>query len=143
MARSSVAIFRGGRAGRKHRRPPPNLVLASEALKEDLAPLEPGRGAGRLGICGLALALGLLAVSLRLGVCRCSLPLDSSIVVLGAAGAALAVAALPFSYSIRALAAAALGLALIALGADGRGPLVIARSLSDSARLVVLLFLPG
>src|ERR1043165_49025 len=102
MARS-VAVARGIGAGRK-RRAPANLVLASEALKEDTAPIEPGRGAGRLGIGGVALALGLLGLSLRLGVGRGILPRDASSVTLAASGAALALAARPFSYSIRAAA---------------------------------------
>ena len=109
MARGSVAIDRGIGAGRKQSRPHPNLVLASEALKEDLAPLEPGRGAGRLGIGGVAVALALLGLAIRLGVGRGVLPGNASSVTLAAAGAAGAVAALPFSYSIRAGAAASLG----------------------------------
>lgn len=143
MARSSVAFRRGVAAGRKGGRGPPNLVLASEALKEDLAPIEPGRGAGRLAIGGVAISLAFLGLALRHGVGRGTLPADASSVTLAAAGAGLAVAGLPFSYSLRAAAAATLGLALIGLGADGAGPLVIARSGSDLARLLALAFLPG
>src|SRR5690349_2779618 len=110
MARSSVAIHHPTSAGRKQARQHPKLVLASEALKEDIAPLEPGRGAGRLGIGGVALALLLLGLAMRFGVGRGALPANASSVTFAAAGAALAVAALPFSYPIRAGAAAVLGL---------------------------------
>lgn len=142
MARSSVAIHHRTSAGRKARQQP-KLVLASEALKEDLAPLEPGRGAGRLGIGGVAVALLLLGLAMRFGVGQGALPPNASSVTLAAAGAALAVAALPFSYPIRAGAAAALGLALIGLGTERIGPLSIARSTSDAMRFVALIALPG
>jgi hypothetical protein len=143
MARSSVAIERQATPGRKKPRHHPKLVLASEALKEDLAPLEPGRGAGRLGIGGVALALALLGLAMRFGVGRGALPSNASSVTFAASGAALALAALPFSYSIRAGAAAALGIALIVLGVDRIGPISIARSAPDVARLVALTALPG
>lgn len=143
MARSSVAINRLASTGRKQTRRHPKLVLASEALKEDIAPLEPGRGAGRLGIGGVALALLLLGFAMRFGVGRGALPANASSVTFAAAGATVAVAALPFSYPIRAGAAAALGLALIALGMDRVGPLSLARSTSDAMRFVALIALPG
>src|SRR5437773_1753487 len=143
MARSGVAVQRGARALRKHGKPPADLGLASEALEEDVAPYEPGRGAGRLGIFGMALALGLLGVAMRAGVGRGSLPADSSSLTLAAAGASVALAALPFSYPIRAGAATVLGVALIALGTRGLGPLILARSAADTARLVALVALPG
>lgn len=143
MARGSVAIDRGISTGRKQARLHPNLVLASEALKEDIAPLEPGRGAGRLGIGGVALALALLGLALRLGVGRGVLPSNASSVTFAAAGAAAAVAALPFSYSIRAAAAASVGFALMAFGAERMGPVSVATSWPDTARLVALVTLPG
>jgi hypothetical protein len=143
MARGSVAIDRRIGTGRKHPRHHAKLVLASEALKEDLAPLEPGRGAGRLAIGGVALALVLLGLALRFGVGRGSLPASASSLTFAAAGAALALAALPFSYPIRAGAAASLGLALIALGSERIGPISIARSVPDLARLAALVSLPG
>jgi len=143
MARSGVAIDPGLGAARGGEQPPPKLVLASEALKEDLAPIEPGRGAGRLAVAGVALSLALLGVAIRLGAGRGGLPSDASSVTFAAAGAALSLSALPFSYSIRAAAAAALGFVLIVLGIDDVGPLVVARSTSDLARLVALVALPG
>jgi hypothetical protein len=143
MARSSVAIDRIVGAGRKQGRPHPKLVLASEALKEDLAPLEPGRDAGRLAIFGVAVSLLLLGVAIRFGVGQGGLPANAYSVTLAAAGAACAVAALPFSYPIRAAAAAALGLGLIGLGLDRVGPMSLTKSWSDAARLVALIALPG
>lgn len=143
MARSGVAIGPGLGAARGGGRASPKLVLASEALKEDLAPLEPGRGAGRLAVAGVALALALLGVAIRLGAGSGGLPNDASSVTFAIAGAALCLSALPFSYSIRAAAVAGLGLALIVLGIDDVGPLVVARSASDLARLVALIALPG
>ena len=76
MARSSVAIDRRASTGRKQARHHPKLVLASEALKEDIAPIEPGRGAGRLGIGGVALALVLLGlqVEMKVAVAVISIP---------------------------------------------------------------------
>src|SRR5690242_9438619 len=135
MARSGVATDHGIGGARSDERPPPKLVLASEALKEDLAPIEPGRGAGRLAVAGVALALGLLGLAIRLGAGRGGLPPDASSVAFAAAVAALALSALPFSYSIRAGAVATLGIALMGLGANGVGPLVMARSSADLVRL--------
>jgi hypothetical protein len=143
MPRSSVAITRRASTGRKEARHHPKLVLASEALKEDIAPFEPGRGAGRLGIGGVAVALLLLGLAMRFGVGRGALAANASSVTFAAGGAGLAVAALPFSYPIRAGAAAALGIALIALGMDGIGPLSIVRSTPDALRFVALIALPG
>jgi hypothetical protein len=143
MARSSVAIGRGTTAGRKGARHSPRLVLASEALKEDLAPIEPGRDSGRLAIGGVSASLALLGLALRMGVGRGSLPADASSVTLAAAGAGMALTILPFSYSVRAAIAGSIGATLIGLGANGAGPLVIATSHSDLARLVALVALPG
>ena len=143
MARGSVAIERPVSTGRKKIRHHPKLVLASEALKEDIAPIEPGRGSGRLGIGGVALALALLGLAMRFGVGRGALPANASSVTFAASGAALALAVLPFSYSIRAGAAAALGCVLMVLGTDRIGPISVAGSAPDVARLMALVALPG
>lgn len=103
--------------------PPP--VLASDALREDLAPLEPGRRASR--IWGACLAAGLFAVGvwlkLRLGLPRVS-P-DAAPIAFAAAVATGMTAALPFPYVWRALVGALVGVAVCTLGLLGAGPLAL------------------
>jgi hypothetical protein len=94
-------------------------VLASEVLREELLPREPGRAAMRviLGLCGVAL-LGAAALG-GLGDRR-------QLVSWGLPGlAALIVALLPLDYGTRAMVAfapALPALALQALGAPGAAP---------------------
>lgn len=147
MAPSSIAADRTQPADAASERPPPRLVLASEALHEDLAPIEPGGGAGRVVIGGVALALGLLGVAMRQGVGPVAPENSTSSVTFAAAGTAAALACLPFSYALRATAVVVLGLGLMALGAGGAGPLTSIRLgsslLVELTRLLALAALPG
>jgi hypothetical protein len=147
MAHSSIAADRTETAGAASERPPPGLVLASEALREDLAPIEPGRGSGRVVTGGVALALVLLGVAMRQGVGPVAPENTSSSIAFAAAGIAVALACLPFSYTVRAVAVALLGGALMALGVVAAGPLASLRLGStlgvELTRLLALAALPG
>ncbi|HEY6556499.1 MAG TPA: hypothetical protein VI072_04470 [Polyangiaceae bacterium] len=103
------------------RRPKP--LLASEALCDELAPLEPARRAVRAWLVGVTLTLACLGLAFRLGVGPTALRLDAATLSFSSAGALLAVALLPFPYALRAGVAALLGAALMALGLRGAGPL--------------------
>jgi hypothetical protein len=122
-------------------------VLASEALREDMAPLEPDRRVGRQVIGGVALALALLGIPLRQGAERALVGDTAASLSFASAGAAAGFALLPFSYPIRALAIFALGIVLMLLGADSAGPLAGLRFGStmelELTRLLVLATLPG
>src|SRR5262245_30389130 len=123
MAHRSIAADTAQPSRSDTDRPPPRLVLASEALREDMAPLEPDRKLGRQMVGGVAVALALLGIPLRQGVERALVGDTAASLTFAAAGAAAALAALPFSYPIRALAIFVLGVALMMLGADSAGPL--------------------
>ncbi|HEX4336128.1 MAG TPA: hypothetical protein VH062_09460 [Polyangiaceae bacterium] len=128
-------------------RPPPRLVLASEALREDMAPLEPDRRVGQEVTGGIAVALALLGIVLRQHAERALVGDAAASLTFAAAGAAAAIALLPFSYSVRALAVFSLGVVMMLLGADSAGPLAGLRIGSTTelevTRLIVLATLPG
>src|SRR5689334_13868732 len=121
MAQRSIAADRT-EVGATSQRPPPRsgLVLASECLREDVAPREPGATRGRWITGGVAVSLLFLGVALRLGADPTP---GAASVAIGAGGAAAALAALPFPYSMRAVAIFTLGAFLMVLGLDGTGPL--------------------
>lgn len=143
MAQRSVAAKAVG-AGRG--RSAPRLVLASEALRDDVAPREPGAEAARFIVGGVAFSFALLGLAMRLGADATRTGSGSS-VAFAAAGAAAGLAALPFPYSVRAIAAALLGGFLMLLGIEGTGPLAgLALSGSQGsnvARMLALGVLPG
>jgi hypothetical protein len=145
MTPRSVATKTDEVAGSAAERPPPRLVLASEALREDLAPHEPDRSSARWAAASAGLLLAVLAVAVRLGFG----PSGSHAASIGfaAAGAAVALSLLPFSYSVRAGAFSGLGLLLMGLGLEGVGPLDglggPVRAAEDVARLVTLSTLPA
>ena len=119
------------------------LVLASECLREDVAPRQPGATRGRWVTAGVAISLLFLGVALRLS--GDATP-GSASVAIGVGGAAAALAALPFPYSIRAVSISALGLLLMVAGLDGAGPLAaghVGGGGSEVARLLSLSTLPG
>jgi hypothetical protein len=107
----------------KKKTPPP--VLASEVLREDLAPIEPGRHASRFWDGGLALLYLAVGVCLRLdlGVARVS-P-DAGAACLAAAAAVAATALVPFPYLWRAIVGGLIGAFVLALGLFGGGPLAL------------------
>jgi hypothetical protein len=146
MARVGVALDRGSEPPSEVHHAPPNLILASEALREEVAPLEPGRGAGRAVTGAVGLSLALLGLALRGGIGPMGAR-EAASLSFAAAGAAIALAAFPLPYAVRAAAVAALGVVLMLLGEGGFGP-VAGLSLgsgpgTDLARLVVLAMLPG
>jgi hypothetical protein len=147
MAHRSIAAETAEGGPETDRPPPRRLVLASEALREDMAPLEPDRRVGRHIVGGVAIALALLGIPLRQGAERAILGDTAASLAFAAAGAAAALASLPFSYPIRAAAIFILGAALMLLGADASGPLAGLRIGSsvqlELTRLVVLATLPG
>jgi hypothetical protein len=116
-------------------------------LSEDLAPLEPGRRRGRWTVGGVGLALAFLAFSMRHSLGPSWPEVTSSSLTFAAAGAAAALACLPFSYVMRAASVALLGMVLMLLGTEVEGPLaglLIGSSLgTEVARLIVLAVLPG
>jgi hypothetical protein len=148
MAHRSIAADTAESGAPETDRPPPRrLVLASEALREDMAPLEPDRRVGRQVVGGVALALGLLGIPLRQGAERALVGDTAASLAFASAGAAAGLASLPFSYPVRAIAIFILGAVLMLLGADSSGPLAGLRIGStmelELTRLVVLATLPG
>jgi hypothetical protein len=143
MAQASIAPARTESASESSR-PPPRLVLASEALREDLAPVEPGRRSCRWALGGISLALALLGLALHgsSGVLG-----GASGVTFAAAAASAGLAGAPVSYSLRAVSIGALGALLMLLGLEAQGPLAGLRLGStfslEASRLVALTVLPG
>jgi len=121
----------------------PRLVLASEALRDDVAPYEPARRRARWAIGGAGFGLALLGLSMRAGQGQQGLYGAST--TFAAAAAALALAVLPFSYLVRGGAAWALGMLLFLVGAEGAGPLGHGPidPATDLARLLAVAALPG
>lgn len=125
MVEPSTAPLQRGPTSGVHRAvsdPKPPL-LASEALREELAPLQPGREQSRVWIVTIALALIALGVGLRAGIGIPALRADAAIISFSAAGALLAVAILPFPYAPRAAVALIMGASLMVMGLRMEGPL--------------------
>ena len=127
-------------------RPP---ILASEALREEVAPLEPGRFSLRLWLGVLAVALAASGVLTRLTL----VPSAPHQELVAYAAAALAVVAVLAPYRARGVLVVLTGLAVIVLGALGHGPLAVlyagqvtsvgaevARALAATVLPAVLLF---
>lgn len=117
-------------------------VLASDILRDDVAPIAPAQ---RLIIAWLmlfAVAFGAAAVLSWIGFLPASLFLTSAITAALAACAAL----LPVPYALRALLAAVASLVPLVLGAQGKGVLATMRTgndVLDLGTVVALTFLPG
>lgn len=122
-------------------------MLASEALREDLAPSEPGKRQFRFWLIGIALALIGLGFAFRHGIGNPELRWQAATLSFSAAGALIATALLPFGYGLRAGVSFAIGIGLMALGLRGSGPLsgiaLDGGLLRDLTRLVTLTFLPA
>ena len=117
-------------------------VLASDILRDDVAPIAPAQKAIILWLILFSLAFGTAAIFSWLGL------IPRSVLVGSAATAAVAAVAafLPVPYTLRALFAAAAGLIPLVLGAQGNGPLLAMHSRGDQldiATLAALTFLPG
>lgn len=104
--------------------PPPVVtppVLASDILREDVAPIAPLRGAVRGWLAACALGFGIVAVASQQGLTRSSEGAFTGAVVV--AGLALLAALVPAPYAARAMAATIAGLVPLVVGTQGRGPL--------------------
>ncbi len=125
----------------------PKPLLASEVLRDELAPVEPARRAVRVWLLVVAAMLVLLGLAFRHGVGMPAQRLDSATLSFSAAGAFAALALLPFPYALRAGVAFLLGAALMALGFRSSGPLagiaVDGSLLENLARLVAMTALPA
>lgn len=122
-------------------------MLASEALREDLAPTEPGRQQLRYWLLGIALALVGLGVAFRYVVGAPELRLQASTICFSAGGALAAAAVLPLGYALRAGVSLVVGSGLLVLGFRGAGPLsgiaLDGGLLRDLTRIVTLTCLPA
>ncbi len=130
----------------KKRTPPP--VLASEALREDLAPLEPGRSTTRVYHAVSALTLLVVGLASRAGLGFTAEPPNAGAVCMAAAAATGAAAIAPVGYRWRAGFGAAIGLGIMVMGGLGRGPLALlamADGLGDGAigRMLTAILLPA
>jgi hypothetical protein len=125
--------------------PPP--ILASEVLREELAPLEPGRKASRVydvAFAGLYLSIGL---ALRFGVGLSNVEPRAGALCFAAAAAACVTALVPFPYVWRAIVGGCIGASLVALGLLGVGPLALLRGGSslwaEMARAIAFAAVPA
>jgi hypothetical protein len=107
----------------KKKTPPP--ILASDVLREDLAPIEPGRHASRWWDGGVALLFLAVGVCLRFGLGVADISPQAGAICLAAAAATGATGLVPFPYLWRALVGALAGATVIALGLFGAGPLAL------------------
>jgi hypothetical protein len=134
-------------AGRQHETPPP--VLASEVLREDLAPIEPGRLASRFWSGSAALALVAVGIALRFDLGTSGGSLGPGTICLAIAAAEAATALVPLPYLWRAMAGAAVCLAAVIVGLLGAGPLALLAApgvsgpWTELSRLVAAVVLPA
>ena len=98
----------------------PKPLLASDALKEDVAPLQPAEVGARRLAAGMAALMASIAASLQLGLAGKAPALAA--LSAGAAAIPLALLALRVPYRTRAYALLGLGLALLVESLAGRGP---------------------
>ena len=116
---------------KKMKTPPP--ILASDVLREDLAPIEPGRNASRLWDGGAALLYLGVGICIRLDLGVSQLAPQASAICLAAAAASGATALVPFPYLWRAVVGAMVGAAVVTLGLFGAGPLALLTAPDSSA----------
>lgn len=127
----------------------PAPVLASDALREDLAPIEPGRSASRLWDACLAAGFLVVGICLKLGLGVTGASPDAASVCLAAAAATGATAVVPFPYLWRALVGALVGLVVTIIGLQGGGPLAllalpgVSSRLSESLRVLAAVAIPA
>jgi hypothetical protein len=106
---------------RKAKTAPP--ILASEVLREDLAPLEPGRRASKFWDGGVALVYFIVGVCLRFDLGVSGVNARASAICLAAAAATAVTAVAPFPYVWRAVVGGVVGAAVVLLGFAQMGPL--------------------
>lgn len=145
---NTAPVQRGPTSGihRAVSEPKPPL-LASEAMREELAPLQPASTSCRLWLILVAAALTALGLAMRFGIGVPAARIEGATIAFSAAGALVAVAALPFPYALRAAVALLVGLVLMLLGLQSGGPLgglTVDGSLGRGlARLITLTTLPA
>lgn len=133
--------------GLKPVRQRPKPLLASEALREEIAPYEPSRRASQVWALVVAVVLSLLGLAMRRGFGIGPLSADSATVCFSAAGGLVTVALLPFPYALRAAIVLLIGTVLTLLGLRSAGPLAglaVDGGLGrDVARIVAVALLPA
>jgi hypothetical protein len=107
----------------KKKTPPP--ILASEVLREDLAPIEPGRRASRWWDGGVALLFLAVGVCLRFGFGVANVSPQAGAICLAVAAAIGATGLVPFPYLWRAVVGGMAGATVVVLGFFGAGPLAL------------------
>jgi hypothetical protein len=124
---------------------PTRPLLASEVLRDDAAPLQPGRRAARLWLGVATLLLVALGYAFWQGAGVPGLNSESALLSLSAAFAFATIAALPFPYAVRALLTLVVSAVGITLGLRGAGPLaglaVDGGTARDVTRVVAVLSL--
>lgn len=137
----------GGASPSKPPAAPKKPVLASEVLKEELAPLRPAATSARWWLLSAALTLGLLGLSFRFALGLPEQAISTSSATFGAAAGLAGIAILPFPYLVRAVASLAVGVFLMTVGVMGTGPLggvaVDGGAARDITRMVTLTVLPA
>jgi hypothetical protein len=108
---------------RLSRAPRKGPLLASEVLRDDAAPLEPGRRSIRVWLTLIAAAVALLGWAFSRGAGVPGIEAESAALSLSAAGTLVAIAVLPFPYGIRASLGLLIALTTMVLGLRGAGPL--------------------
>ncbi len=98
-------------------------LLASEVLRDDAAPLHPGRTAARIWLAVSAVVLAGLGWVLQRGAGVPGLGQESALLSFAAAGALSAIALVPFPYAVRALLSLLVASVVMVLGLRGAGPL--------------------
>lgn len=138
------------KAGKCGALPTPRPILASDVLREDVAPIEPGKQALRCWM--VALGLGVVAVGVAEHAGFLPGGLVAARVSFAWGGILLALAAIPLPYVIRCVLAAIVGMTALAIGLGGYGPLAPivrfpndlvwegARALAASSLAAALLF---
>ncbi|WP_394841589.1 hypothetical protein LZC95_31500 [Pendulispora brunnea] len=119
-------------------------VLASDILREEVAPMAPAQRAMRIWLLGFALAFAAVGVASRLGFGPSSLNVLTG--SLATAAVALLATFLPAPYAARASLAIVAGVVPLGLGAMGEGPLAalgFEGGLRGTAGLVLITLLPG
>lgn len=122
-------------------------VLASEVLRDDVAPYHPGKTTERVVLAVAALALLLVGMAVRAGLGPIADGTKAASLSFAVAGAALASALLPLPYAVRACVSALLGLCLLTMGLREAGPLAALGSsdltVAPLSRLVAMTALPA
>jgi hypothetical protein len=122
--------------------------LASDVLREDLAPIEPGRRASRWWDGGVALLFLAVGVCLRFGLGVANISPQAGAICLAAAAATGATGLVPFPYLWRAVVGGLAGATVMALGLFGAGPLAliahpVSNPLTEIFRLLTCVAVPA